>query len=150
MALIIRILCRDIDFGQNFQFQLFLPTYIDAYWKITKRLVYKQTNKQYFSSFSFPKVSYYYGCLLMAIWKKNHYCKHCKNSIFCFPLKSWYFRYVILKMAADMANLTPAPPGMAHMAGNEPNFWYFIKKYDVKKSVPQMCKIACALFRKIS
>ena len=29
--------------------------------------------------------------------KKNHYCKHCQNSIFCFSLKSWFFRYVILK-----------------------------------------------------
>ena len=50
-----------------------------------------------------------------------------------------------LEMAADKPNLTPETPGMAHMAGNEPNFWYFIKKYEVKKSVPKKCKTACAL-----
>ena len=36
-------------------------------------------------------------------------------------------------------------PGMAHMAGNEPNFDISSKKYDVKKSVPQKCKTAWAL-----
>ena len=38
-------------------------------------------------------------------------------------------------------------PGMAHMAGNEPNFdMYFIKKkYDVQKTVPQKYKTAWAL-----
>ena len=48
-------------------------------------------------------------------------------------------------MNADKSNLTPAPPGMAHMSGNELNFWYLIKKYGVEKSVPKKCKTACAL-----
>ena len=34
---------------------------------------------------------------------------------------------------------------MAHMSGNELNFWYLIKKYGVEKSVPKKCKTACAL-----
>ena len=51
--------------------------------------------------------------------------------------------------AADEPNLTPKTPGMAHMTGNEPNFWYFIKKYEVKKSVPKKCKTAWALGLKL-
>ena len=47
--------------------------------------------------------------------------------------------------AADKPNLTPETPGMAHMAGNEANYWYFIKKHEVKKSVPKKCKTAWAL-----
>ena len=50
-----------------------------------------------------------------------------------------------LETAADEPNLTPETHGMAHMAGNEPNFWHFIKKYEVKKSVPKKCKTAWAL-----
>ena len=46
--------------------------------------------------------------------------------------------------------MTPAPPGMAHMSGNELNFWYFIKKYGVEKSVPKKCKTACALGLKVT
>ena len=63
MALIMRILCRDIDFGQNFQFQLSLPTYIDAYWKITIRLIYKQSNNNFQVSFfqKFPTIMDVYG-----------------------------------------------------------------------------------------
>ena len=36
-------------------------------------------------------------------------------------------------------------PGMAHMAGNEPNFDISSKKYDVQKTVPQKYKTAWAL-----
>ena len=47
--------------------------------------------------------------------------------------------------AADEPNLTPETPGMAHMAGNEPNFDISSKKYDVQKTVPQKYKTAWAL-----
>ena len=36
-------------------------------------------------------------------------------------------------------------PGMAHMAGNEPNFDISSKKYDIQKTVPQKYKTAWAL-----
>ena len=45
-----------------------------------------QTNKQYFSSISLPKVSYHYTCLWMMIWKKYHFPKHWKIQFFVFPL----------------------------------------------------------------
>ena len=41
--------------------------------------------------------------------------------------------------------LTSGMPGMAHMAGNEPNFDISSKKYDVQKTVPQKYKTAWAL-----
>ena len=34
---------------------------------------------------------------------------------------------------------------MAHMSGNELNFWILIKKHGVEKSVPKKYKTACAL-----
>ena len=40
-------------------------------------------------------------------------------------------------------------PGMAHMAGNEPNFDISSKKYDVQKTVPQKYKTAWALVLKM-
>ena len=45
--------------------------------------------------------------------------------------------------------LTSGMPGMAHMAGNEPNFDISSKKYDVQKTVPQKYKTAWALGLKI-
>ena len=54
-----------------------------------------------------------------------------------------------LETAADEPNFTPETPGMAHMAGNEPNFDISSKKYDVQKSVPQKCKTAWALGLKV-
>ena len=56
-----------------------------------------------------------------------------------------FFGVYNFEMATDKSNLTSGMPGMAHMAGNEPNFWYFIKKYEVKKRVPKKCKTAWAL-----
>ena len=45
--------------------------------------------------------------------------------------------------------MTSGMPGMAHMAGNEPNFDISSKKYDVQKTVPQKYKTAWALGLKI-
>ena len=53
--------------------------------------------------------------------------------------------YTILKWPPIGQILTSGISGMAHMAGNEPNFDISSKKYDVKKSVPQKCKTAWAL-----
>ena len=56
-----------------------------------------------------------------------------------------FFGVYNFETATDKSNLTSGMPGMAHMAGNEPNFDISSKKYDVKKSVPQKCKTAWAL-----
>ena len=53
--------------------------------------------------------------------------------------------YTILKWPPIGQILTSGMPGMAHMAGNEPNFDISSKKYDVQKTVPQKYKTAWAL-----
>ena len=54
----------------------------------------------------------------------------------------WVYSF---ETATDKSNLTSGMPGMAHMAGNEPNFDISSKKYDVQKTVPQKYKTAWAL-----
>ena len=71
-----------------------------------------------------------------------------ENSIFCFSLKSWLLGYIILKWLPIGQILSSGMPGMAHMAGNEPNFDISSKKYDVQKTVPQKYKTAWALGHK--
>ena len=45
-----------------------------------------QTNKEYFSSLSLPKVSYHYACSWMVIWKKITFLNLGKNQFLVFPL----------------------------------------------------------------
>ena len=51
-----------------------------------------QTNKQYLSNLELLKVSYYYRCLLMLIWKKILILKVEKTHFFNFPLNRPFSR----------------------------------------------------------
>ena len=143
-----------MDFMQRYWFWPKLPIsalLTHLYWCLLKnhKTTRLQTNEQtIFFKFLISKSFLLLWMFMDANLKKNHYSKHCKNSIFCFSPKSWFFRHVILKRPPIGQKWTPEPPGMAHMAGNEQNFWYFIKKVEVRKSVPQMCKTAWALGHK--
>ena len=63
MAWIIQFLCKVIDFGQKVHFKASYTTYIDTLWKITNRLVDKQTNNifQIFNFQKFPTIIDVYG-----------------------------------------------------------------------------------------
>jgi hypothetical protein len=65
--------------------------------------------------------------------RKNHILKQCKNSSSCFSLKSLLFRVVILYRGVEWSNFIVLPPGMVHMARNDPNYWFLMKYHDVKK-----------------
>ena len=63
MASIIQFLCKAIDFDQKVQFDGSGTTYIDTPWKITNRLVDKQTNNifEIFNFQKFPSIIDVYG-----------------------------------------------------------------------------------------
>ena len=85
MAWIIQFLCKVIDFGQKVQFEGFCTTYIDTPWKITNRLIDRQTKNicQIFNFQKFPTIIDVYGW-----WyeKKIIFLKIEKIKFFIFPL----------------------------------------------------------------
>ena len=116
------------------------------YWRLLKnhKTTRLQTNKQYFSSFSFPKVSYYYGCLWMAIWKKTTILNIAKIQFLVFPLNLDFFRHEILQRP-PIGQIWP----LGHLGWL---IWLEMSQiFDISskklrsESVPQMCKTAWAL-----
>ena len=86
--------CLRLNHSDFMQINWFWPNFsisrilTHLYWSLLKKrkTAGLQTNKQYFPSFSFPKVSYHYGCLWMAIWQKITFSNIAKIQFLVFPL----------------------------------------------------------------